>query len=224
MVNKIKDSIPSTSFDINNNKQINDEALFKISYGLYVLSAFENGKDNGCIINTAQLVTDTPFRISVTVNKNSYTHDMIKRTNKLNVSILTTATPFDTIKHFGFNSGKDVNKFEGVDIDRDINGLPYLKRYTNAFIAASVIQTIDLGTHTLFICTVDESKMLSNKPSLTYQYYFDYVKPKINQVSTSAQKQFACKICGYIYTGNELPDNYVCPLCKHGKDAFSEVK
>ena len=224
LVNKIKESINLPLFDEKNDKQINDEALFKISYGLYVLSAYENGKDNACIINTAQLVTDTPFRISVTVNKNSHTHDMIMRTKKLNVSILTNATPFDIIKCFGFRSGKEEDKFIGINIDRDVNGLAYLNEYTNAFIAASVTQIIDLDTHTLFIASVDESKMLSNKPSLTYQYYFDYVKPKINKVSVSNQKQFACKICGYVYTGNELPENYVCPLCKHGKDAFIEVK
>lgn len=221
---KIKESISVVPFDNKNDKTINEEALFKLSYGLYVLSAKEGEKDNGCIINTAQLVTDTPFNISVTVNKNNLTHDMIKNTKKLCVSILDTSAPFDTIKRFGFASGKEEDKFNGVNTSKDANGLLYLNDNTNGYIAATVTSMVDLNTHTLFIASVDESKMLSNKPSMTYQYYFDHVKPKINAVKVSTKKQFVCKICGYVLEADEIKDDFICPLCKHGKDAFEEVK
>ena len=220
---KIKESIDLIPFDKNNNKVINEQAVFKLSYGLYVLSAKEGDKDNGCIINTAQLVTDTPLRIGVTVSKKNLTHDMIANTKSFNVSTLDETAPFALFKQFGFVSGKDVDKFQNANVLRSTNGLYYLNKNSNSYISATVEQIVDLGTHSLFIAKIDEAKMLSDKKSMTYQYYFDNVKPKVNAVK-STQKQYACRICGYIYNGNELPADYVCPLCKHGADAFEEVK
>ena len=225
LADKIGKSVDNPKFDKNNTEQINQEALFKISYGLYVLSAKEDGKDNGCIINTAQLVSDNPCRVAVTVNKANLTHDMVMRTKKMNVSTLSTNAPFALFKRFGFESGRTVNKFEGLDTIKTENGLLALTSlYSNSYISLDVIDSVDLGTHTMLIGLVTESKMVSNKPSMTYQYYFDHVKPQVSKPKSGGKKQFACKICGYVLEAEEIADDYVCPLCKHGKDAFEEVK
>ena len=192
--------------------------MFKLSYGLFVLTAKDGGKDNGCIINTVQQVTSTPNRISIAVNKQNYTHDMILKTGIFNVSVLTEETPFEVFKHFGFQSGRDVDKFASCTEDvRSENGLKYLPKYCNAVMSGKVIQTVDCGTHTLFIADVTFAQVLSDAPSVTYEYYFANIKPKPQK---SEKKKYVCKICGYVYEGDELPADFVCPLCKHGAEDF----
>lgn len=202
---------------------VDNGAMFKLSYGLFVLTARENGRDNGCIINTAGMLTDTPKRIQIAVNKQNYTHDMILRTGEFNVSVLTEEVPFKLFQQFGFCSGRDTDKFEKVSYsDRTANGLRYMPEYTNAVISGKVVSAADYGTHTLFVAEVTEAKVLSGDPSVTYQYYFDHIKPK-PAPSTEKKTGWVCKICGYVYEGEELPADYVCPLCKHGPEDFERL-
>ncbi len=199
---------------------IDNTALFKLSYGLFVLSAREGEKDNGCIINTAIQVTDSPKRISVTVNKQNYTHDMIMKTGEFNISVLTEKTPFDIFKHFGFASGRDTDKFVGEPL-RTENKIAYVGGYSNAVMSGKVISTVNCGSHTIFIAEVTEAIVLSDEKSVTYEYYFANIKPK---PETAKKKGFVCKICGYVYEGEVLPPDFICPLCKHGADDFEEIK
>lgn len=202
---------------------VNNSAVFKLSYGLFVLTARENGKDNGCIINTAALLTDNPKRIQIAVNKANFTHDMIQRTGVFNVSVLNQDAPFKTFQQFGFCSGRDADKFASVGYDcRTENGLRYVPENCNAVLSGKVVESYDWGTHTLFIAELTEAKDLNNVPSMTYQYYFDHVKPK---PAPAAEKKtgWVCKICGYVYEGEELPADYVCPLCKHGPEDFEKI-
>ena len=196
-------------------------ALFKIGYGLYVLTANENGKDNGCIINTVMQVTSNPIQIGIAVNKQNYTAGMIQNTKKFNVSILTEDSQFETFKRFGFQSGKNIDKFTNFnDVKRSPNGLLYITKNTNAFMSAYVKQEIDLGTHILFIGQLVASEILSEKPTVTYDYYQNNIKPKPQETKKSGWR---CKICGYIYEGEELPADYICPLCKHGAEDFEKI-
>ncbi|MBE6039245.1 MAG: MBL fold metallo-hydrolase [Anaerofustis stercorihominis] len=196
-------------------------ALFNIGYGLYVVTSNDGEKDNGLIVNTVVQLTNTPNTVGVAVNKSTYSHDVIKATGKLNVNCLTTEAPFFVFQHFGFQSGRDVDKFEGcVDLRSD-NGLRYLPRYINSFMALSVINYIDLGTHGMFVCSVDEARTFSDKPTMTYSYYFDHVKPKPN---TEGKTGYVCKTCGWIYEGEELPADIVCPLCNHGALDFEKIQ
>lgn len=200
---------------------IKKEALFKIGYGLYVLTARSNDFDNGCIINTVMQVTDTPLRVCICVNKENFTHDMIMETKKFNVSCLTEAAEFKVFERFGFKSGKTDNKFEGFsDALRSSNGILYINKNTNAFISCEVVSTTDLGTHTMFIADVTESEILSNENSVTYDYYFKNIKP----APQSKKKGYVCKICGYVYEGETLPEDFICPWCKHGASDFEEIK
>lgn len=201
---------------------VDSNALFKLSYGLYILSAKEGAKDNGCIINTAAQLTNTPNRLAVAVNKQNHTHDMILRTKVFNLSVLTEDAPFAVFQRYGFVSGRDTDKFEGVPEARTGNGLRYVAENTNAVISGKVISTVDCGTHTLFIADVTEAKILSEDPSVTYQYYFDHIKPK-PQPSAEKKAGWVCKICGYVYEGEELPADFICPLCKHGAADFEPV-
>ncbi len=194
-------------------------ALFKLSYGLFVLSAKENGKDNGCIINTAMQLTDTPAQIAVAVNKQNYTHDMVKNTGIFNLSVLSQDAVFWVFQHYGFQSGRDVDKFANLPEARTQNGVRYVQGCTNAVISGKVVSTVDCGTHTLFIAEVTDAKILSEEPSVTYQYYFDHIKPK---PQPTEKKSWVCKICGYVYEGETLPADYECPWCKHGPEAFEE--
>ena len=194
-------------------------ALFKLSYGLFVLTAKENGKDNGCIINTAMQLTDTPLQIAVAVNKKNYTHDMLKNTGVFNLSVLSQDAVFWVFQHYGFQSGRDVDKFANIPETRTENGLRYVEGCTNAVISGKVVSEVDCGTHTLFVAEVTEAKVLSNEPSATYQYYFDHIKPK---PQNTEKKSWVCKICGYVYEGETLPEDYECPWCKHGVEAFEE--
>lgn len=199
---------------------MNNNVMFNIGYGVYVLTAKENEKDNGCIINTLIQVTTNPVRISVTVNKDNLTCEMIKNTKKFNVSILTEKTKFEEIEHFGFYSGRDVNKFENYDkCRRSKNDIYYLNENCNSYISASVIDMVDVGTHMIFIADVEEAEVLNEDKTLTYEYYQENVKPK-----KEVQKgKYVCKICGYVYEGDELPDDFICPLCKHGASDFEKV-
>lgn len=199
---------------------IEKTAAFKLSYGLFVLTARDGEKDNGCIINTVQQVTDTPFKISVTVNKNNYTHDMIKKTGVFNVSVLTQSVPFSVFQHYGFKSGRDTDKITGDSMPRSENGVVYLSSFSNALISGRVVDEVDCGTHTLFIAEVTEAQTLSDEKSVTYQYYFDNIKPK---PQPEKKKGYVCQICGYVYEGDELPEDFICPVCRHGADAFKPL-
>lgn len=206
---------------VHDEKKIEPNAMFKLSYGLFVLTA-GGEKDNGCIINTVTQITDSPKRISIAVNKANYTHDLILKSGTFNVSVLDTNADFALFTRFGFQSGREANKFEGLEsVARSENGLMYLTEMSNAFLSGKVIQTLDYGTHTVFIADVTEAKVLESAPSMTYAYYFDHVKPKPNNLTTP--HGWVCKICGYIYEGDELPADYICPLCKHGAEDFERV-
>lgn len=201
---------------------IDGNALFKLSYGLFVLTTRDGSRDNGCIINTAQLFNDNPKRITVAVNKKNLTRDMILKTGLLNLSVLTEEVPFSVFRQFGFQSGRDTDKFAGETEARTKNGLRYLPLYTNAVISARVVETLDSPTHTLFVAEVTEAMVLSDVPSVTYAYYFAHIKPK-PQPAPEKKTGYVCKICGYVYEGETLPPDFVCPLCKHGAEDFEKI-
>lgn len=201
-------------------EQIESSALFNIGYGLYVVTCNDGIKDNGLIVNTVIQQTSTPLVLSVTVNKQNYSHDVIKKTGKLNVNCLTIDTPFSVFENFGFKSGKDSDKFKDIFFWKSQNGLAVLSgEIVNAFFSLEVTDYIDLGTHGMFICRVTEAKDMSDSESMTYSYYHKNVKPKKN-----AKKQgYVCKICGYVHEGDYLPDDFVCPICKHGAIDFEKL-
>ncbi len=203
----------------------NTKAMFNISYGLYVLTAKENDFDNGCIINTLSQVTSTPNRVSITVNKDNKTHDMIYNTGEFNVSILSEKATFDIFKHFGFQTGNNVNKFENyANAKRAENGLYYITEGTNAYISGSVIDEVDLGTHTMFIADVVDCDIISSDKSATYAYYHSNIKPKPEENKPKAKVYYRCTICGYIHESDTLPDDFICPLCKHGAIDFERIE
>ncbi len=200
--------------------------MYKLSYGLFVLTAKEGDKDNGCIINTAIQAASTPNQMSICVNKANYTHDMIMRTGLFNVSILSQQVKFDLFKRFGFQSGKDVNKFADFNLcKRGENGLLYVTDGTNAYISVKVDKVEDLGSHTMFIGEVTDMEVLSDYPSVTYEYYMNNIKPKPQEVGKTDDGQtiWRCTICGYEYVGEELPEDFICPLCKHPASDFEKV-
>ena len=200
---------------------IDNTALFKIGYGLYVISCNDGAKDNAFICNTVVQQTSTPLVVSVTINKQNYSHDIIKNTGKMNVNCLNTNTPFTVFERFGFKSGRDTDKFEGFDAWRSQNGLMALTAdYINALLSLEVKEVIDLGTHSMFICDVSFAASLSNEDSMTYDYYHKNVKPKNN---VPKKKGYVCKICGYVYEGEPLPADFVCPICKHGASDFEPI-
>ncbi len=196
-------------------------ALFHLGYGLYVVTSNDGKKDNGLIVNTVTQVTNAPNRIAVTVNKENYSHHVIKQTGKMNVNCLTVDAPFKVFETFGFQSGRNVDKFADCEPLRSDNGLVFLPRYINSFLSLNVEQYLDLDTHGMFICSVAEARVLSDRESMTYAYYHENVKPK---PQTEGKKGFVCKICGYIYEGDVLPEDIICPLCKHGAADFEEIK
>ena len=206
--------------------EIDPKTVQKFSYGLFVLTAQADGKDNGCIINTAAQLTSTPNRINIAVNKANYTHDMILNTGVFNVSVLSQKASFDIFKRFGFASGKDTDKFAGYEehASRSANGLLYVTEGTNAFMSAKIIDSYDYGTHTLFIAELTEAAVLNPDPSVTYAYYFDHIKPKPQPKIEEKKTGWVCKICGYVYEGDELPQDFICPLCKHGADDFERIE
>ncbi len=195
-------------------------ALFKIGYGLYVVTSNDGSKDNGLIVNTVSQVTDSPNRVAVCINKANYSHHIIRQTGIMNVNCLSTEAPFKVFQTFGFQSGRNADKFAGCETLRSDNGLVFLPRYINAFMSLKVEQYVDLDTHGMFICTVTEARVISNVETMTYNYYQANVKPKPD---TEGKKGFVCKVCGYIYEGDELPDDFICPLCKHGVADFEPI-
>ena len=198
-------------------------ALFKIGYGLYVLTANDGIKDNGCIINTLLQVTSSPTIINtITVSKQNYTHEMIMNSKQFNVSILSVDVSFDVFKHFGFQSGKDADKLSGYNgVKRSENGLIYLTESVNAYLSHKVTNTIDFGTHTMFVGEAVAGEILSAGESVTYSYYHQHIKPKPSDSGQS--KGYRCKICGYVYEGDSLPANFICPTCKHGASDFEKI-
>ena len=196
-------------------------ALFNIGYGLYVVTSNDGKKDNGLIVNTVTQVTNTPNRIAVTINKENYSHHVIRQTGKMNINCLTVDAPFKVFEVFGFQSGRNVDKFADCEPLRSDNGLVFLPRYINSFMSLKVEQYIDLDTHGMFICSVSEARVLSDRETMTYSYYHANVKPK---PETEGKKGYVCKICGYVYEGAELPEDYICPLCKHGASDFEPIQ
>ena len=200
---------------------MNTNALFKIGYGLYILSCHENGKDNACIVNTVMQVTSNPCKIAICVNKNNHTCTMLKNTRKFNVSILDEEAEFEIFKHFGYQSGKDVDKFLNfIHTKRTPNGVLYITKNTNAYLSAWVQDEIDLDTHVMFIAQLVDAEILSDKPTVTYDFYQKNIKPK---PEATASKGWRCKICGYVYEGEVLPSDFICPICKHGAIDFEKI-
>ena len=195
-------------------------ALFNIGYGLYVVTARDGDRDNGLIVNTVSQVTNTPNRVAVTINKQNYTHHMIRQTGVMNVNCLDTTAPFSVFQNFGFQSGRTTDKFQGIDELRSDNGLRFLPRHINSFMSLKVESYVDLDTHGMFICSVTEARVISDTPTMTYTYYQDNVKPK---PETDGKKGYVCKICGWVYEGEPLPEDIVCPLCKHGAADFEPI-
>lgn len=204
---------------------MNTDALFKLGYGLYLITAKDEIKDNGCIINTVMQITASPNRIVAVVNKSNYTHDMIKSCGKFNISVLSNEADFDLIKQFGFVSGKETDKFTGYsDIKRSENGLLYLTKKANAYLSGTVTDMIDVGTHTMFVAELADAQVLNDIPSMTYEYYHANVKPKAKpQEKIEEKNAYVCKICGFVYHGDSLPEDYICPICKHGAEDFEKV-
>ena len=207
---------------------IDNKAIFNISYGLFVLVAQQGGKDNACIINVAQQVTSDPLQLMICVNKANLTHDMVLRTLKFNLCPLSEEATMKPFQHFGFQSGKTVDKFAECETEfRTDNGLRYLPKYINSVISCVVTKSIDLGTHTMFIARVMEARVLSDSPSITYAYYQQHIKPKPSNPQTlepSNKKKWVCDVCGYVYEGDELPADFICPWCKHPASDFKLVE
>lgn len=197
-------------------------ALFKIGYGLYVVTSKDGDKDNGLIVNTVTQLTNSPNRIGVAINKANYSHEIIKKTGILNVNVLSVDTPFSVFEQFGFHSGRDTNKFANSDqLLRADNGVVFLSRYINSFMSLKVERYIDLDTHGMFVCTVTESRVIEPTETMTYTYYQNNVKPK---PQPQGKKGWVCKVCGYVYEGENLPEDFICPLCKHGASDFEPLK
>lgn len=197
------------------------KALYNISYGLYVVTCNDGKKDNGLIVNTVVQVTSSPLRVAVTVNKSNYSYGVIEKTGVMNVNCLTESAPFAVFEKFGFQSGRDADKFAGESVLRSENGLVRLNGHVNAFLSLKVVQVVDLGTHGMFICDVTEAKKLSDEASVTYAYYQKNIKPMPEKKGV---KGYVCKVCGYVYEGEVLPEDFVCPWCKHGAEDFEPIK
>lgn len=204
------------------------QVLFNLGYGLYVLTANCSGRDNGCIINTVMQVTDTPTTIIIGVNKKNFTNQMIEETLQFNVSIISEKAGLSIFKRFGYQSGKEIEKFDGYEkTKRADNNIYYITENTNSYLSARVIKTIDAGTHNLFLAEITKSELLSNEKTMTYDYYQENVKnQKVaddKQNEAEGTKKYLCEVCGYIYEGDELPSDFICPWCKHGIDAFVQI-
>ncbi len=205
---------------------IEKEAMFKLSYGLFMLTTTDGKRQNGCIVNTVSMLTDNPKRIVVFVNKANYSEELLRKTKVFNVSVLTESTPFDIFKQFGFVSGRDTDKFAGGRYATSENGLYYLPEHTNAVLSGKVIDCYDYDTHTLFVAEVTEAKTLSEEKSVTYEYYQNNIKPKPEapKQEQGGKSKWVCKICGYVHEGEELPDDFICPWCKHPAEDFEKVE
>lgn len=201
-------------------KNVDSKALFNIGYGLYVVTSHDGIKDNGLILNSVMQVTSSPERVAVAINKQNYSHDVILETREMNVCCLTESAPFSVFEQFGFKSGRDTDKFELECPPRAENGLAILADYINSYISLRVEDTTDLGTHTLFICSVTEARTVSDENTMTYTYYQQNVKPK---TKPKASGGYVCTVCGYIYEGDDIPDDYQCPVCYHERDVFEPL-
>ena len=200
---------------------IDKTALFKLGYGLYAVTCNDGTKDNALIVNTVMQITDTPLRVSVTINKNNYSCDVIMKSGILTACCLTESTPFEVFERLGMHSGRDENKLEGIHTWTGPNGLPLLScEYMNAYLCLKVVDTVDFGTHIMFVCDVTDSMSCTDDPSITYAYYHANVKPK----PEAKKKGYVCTICGYVHEGDTLPDDFICPWCKHGSDFFEPIK
>lgn len=200
---------------------MDNKALYKLTYGLFLLTSKEDKKDNGCIINTAIQVANNPTRISIAVQKNNFTHDMVLATNMFNVSSISTTADFELFKRFGMQSGKNINKFEGfADVNRSENGILYLTKASNMYMSCKVTEHFDLGSHTLFIAELTDAQVLSEDASCTYGFYQSNIKPQPTPTPKNEKRSWTCSVCGYIYEGNEVPNDFKCPLCHHGKEDF----
>ncbi len=195
------------------------KSLYQLGYGLYVLTVRDGDRDNGCIVNTVMQVTSTPPVVAVVVNKQNYTCGLIRKTGALNINSLTESTPFEVFRHFGYQSGRDADKFADCSPERSGNGLVILPEYARGFISLAVERELDLGTHIQFLCTPTEGKLLSGAETLSYSYYQKNIKPR----PQPKKKGFVCRICGYVYEGSTLPEDYICPLCKHGAADFDPL-
>ena len=196
------------------------KALFNIGYGLYVVTSNDGKKDNGAIVNTVMQITDNPNRLAVCINKKNFTYEIVKNSGKLNVNVLDESAPFSVFQNFGFKSGRDSDKFKGFDSFRAENGLLVLTDHINSFISLEVENYVDVDTHGMFICKVTDARTLYDTPTMTYSYYHKNVKPKPN---SDVKKGYRCKICGYVYEGEPLPEDFVCPLCKHPASDFEKI-
>lgn len=202
---------------------IDNTAFFKISYGLYAVTVNDGVKDNALIVNTVTQVASNPLTVSVSVSKANYSCGVIQNTKKMNVNCLTVKAPFSLFEQLGFKSGREVDKLKNIPVIRSENGLAVLTEFVNAFLSLTVIQEIDLGSHILFVCSVDEARVLNDDESVTYTYYHKSIKPKPS-AQPQATKGYICRICGYIYEGDVLPEDFVCPLCKHGAEDFEPIE
>ncbi len=204
---------------------MDNKVMYSLSYGLFVLSARRGDRDNGCITNTCIQVTAKPNRVVVAINKDNYTHDMVKETGRFTVSVLSEKADFSLFQRFGYQSGRDVDKFAGFEdhIVRTGDGVPYITQGTNAWLSCKVVSATDLGTHTLFLADVLDGAFLSDDPSVTYAYYQQHIKPAISPSSPTGKKRWVCRVCGYVYEGDELPEDYICPLCKHPASDFEPL-
>lgn len=196
-------------------------ALFKISYGLYVVTSNDGARHNGLIVNTVTQTTNAPNRVAVAINKSNYSHDVIKKSGILNVCCLTTEAPFSVFQNLGFRSGRDCDKFADTPFWISENGLAVPSQFVNSFMSLKVESYVDMDTHGMFVCTLTEASVINSIPSMTYTYYFDNVKPK---PQPQKEKGYVCKICGYVYEGETFPPDFICPLCKHGAEDFEEIK
>lgn len=203
---------------------MDNKALFKIGYGLYVLTTCYDNTDNGCIINSVMQLTSSPLQIAITVNKGNYTHDLIMGSCTFNLSILTTEAPMSLFQHFGLQSGRSTKKFDNYQhAQRADNNIYFLSDFTNAYLSGHVVKDIDLGTHTMFIAELTNAQILSDKPSVTYDYYQQNIKSRTTTAKENNKRKWTCRVCGYVYEGDELSDDFICPICKHGKENFSEI-
>ena len=204
-----------------NTNRIDASAMYRIGYGLYVVTSHDGKRDNGLIVNSINQVTNTPNRIAVTIDKRNYSHDVIARTGIMNVNCLSEDAPFSVFENFGFQSGRDADKFKGISFERTQNGLAVLPEYINSVISLKLEQYVDLDTHGMFVCAVEEARVISEADTMTYTYYHKNVKPKPR---ARKKKGFVCKICGYIYEGDVLPEDFICPLCKHPVSDFEPIE
>lgn len=202
---------------------MNPTAFFKLSYGLYVAAAKSDKKMNGCIVNTVTQVADNPKRIIVAINKHNLTSELVKESGKLSISVLSETAPFSLFQHFGFQSGRDVDKFVGVPFAITGQELPYLKEHTTAYFDCKVISSYDLDTHMMFLAEVVDADIISDEKAMTYSYYHEFVKPKPEDNASESKKGWRCKVCGYVYEGEDLPDDFICPWCKHGAEDFEKI-